>query len=111
VDLSINAREVGGRTILAVTGELDVHSAGGLERKLADLVAAGSSDLVLDLTELDFLDSTGLGVMVKGLKWAREAGGDLKVVADDDKIVKVFTITGLDSAMSLTSALDDEDTD
>lgn len=105
MDLAIETRQSGDRTVVAVTGELDVHSADQLERELSELISSGRAEIVVDLRELGFLDSTGLGVMVKGLKWAKEAGGGLRVVADDDKIVKVFTITGLDRAVALAASL------
>ncbi len=103
MDLGINVSKSESGTVVATTGELDVHSAGSLEQALQDLIGQGDNTLVLDLTGLEFLDSTGLGVMVKALKWAQDAGGSLRVVADDEKITKVFTITGLDQALSLTS--------
>ena len=103
MDLGINVSKSESGTVVATTGELDVHSAGSLEQALQDLIGQGDSTLVLDLTGLEFLDSTGLGVMVKALTWAQDAGGSLRVVADDEKITKVFTITGLDQALSLTS--------
>ncbi len=103
MDLGINVNKSESGTIVATTGELDVHSAGSLEKVLQDLISQGDSTIVLDLTGLEFLDSTGLGVMVKALKWAQDAGGSLRVVADDEKITKVFTITGLEEALSLTS--------
>jgi len=105
VDLGITTQAAGARTVVAVTGELDVHTATDLQSALRDLIDSGSADVIVDLRELEFLDSTGLGVLVRALKWAREAGGGLQVIADDDKIVKVFTITGLGAAMSLTRVL------
>lgn len=105
MELGITTQATGSRTVVAVTGELDVHTADDLQGALRDLIDNGAGDVVVDLRELEFLDSTGLGVLVRALKWAREAGGGLQVVADDDKIVKVFTITGLGSAMSLTRVL------
>ena len=105
MDLGITTQAAGARTVVAVTGELDVHTATDLQSALRDLIDSGSADVIVDLRELEFLDSTGLGVLVRALKWAREAGGGLQVIADDDKIVKVFTITGLGAAMSLTRVL------
>lgn len=95
-----------GSAVVSVTGELDVFTAPDLETRLSELIESGTSDVVIDLTSVEFLDSTGLGVMVKGLKWAKEAGGGLRVVAADEKIVKVFRITGLDEVMSLQPTLD-----
>jgi anti-sigma B factor antagonist len=106
MDLSIQTRDLNGRTVVAVTGELDVHSAQRLSEALAELLDGGSADLVVDLTDLGFLDSTGLGVMVKALRWVKDAGGSLRVVADDDKITKVFTITGMDEPLGLVGSLE-----
>jgi len=104
VDVSIE-HQLDGSAVVGVTGELDVFTAPKLEEQLSQLIAGGTSGVTLDLTSVDFLDSTGLGVMVKALKWAKEAGGNLQVVASEEKIVKVFRITGLDEVMSLRPTL------
>ncbi len=107
MDLGITTRQSGSTTVVSVTGELDVHTATELELALREMISNGQHDVVVDLRGLGFLDSTGLSVLVKALKWAKEAGGGLRVVAADDKISKVFTITGLDQAMSLSPTLPD----
>ena len=105
MELGLNTASEGDYQVVAVVGELDVFTAPKLEALLQELVASGHVHLVVDLTEVSFLDSTGLGVMVKALKWVREKDGSLQVVAADERIVKVFKITGLDSVMSLRSDL------
>jgi anti-sigma B factor antagonist len=55
----------------------------------------------VDLSQVSFLDSTGLGVLVKALKGAREAGGVLHLVVTSDRIRKIFDITGLDASIPL----------
>lgn len=95
-----------GRTVVAVDGELDVFTAPRLEEALQRSIDEGRADLVVDLSAVDFLDSTGLGVMVKALKWARDAGGGLRVVATEERITKVFTITGLDDVMQLSTTVE-----
>lgn len=100
--MDVSTRKSDGATVVVVSGELDVFTAPDFETALQELISAGDSSLVLDLTGVDFLDSTGLGVMVKALKWAREAGGGLRVVATQERIVKVFRITGLDDVMGLS---------
>ncbi len=92
-------------TVIAVTGELDVFTAPALEAALHESIEQGNADIVVDLSGVEFLDSTGLGVMVKALKWAREAGGGLRVVATQERITKVFTITGLDEVMQLSGSV------
>ena len=107
MDLGLSARVEGDSTVIAVSGELDVFTAPKLDASIAEAIEGGSVNLIVDLTDVTFLDSTGLGSMVKGLKRARGQGGSLKVVASAERIVKVFRITGLDQAMSLTDSLSD----
>jgi anti-sigma B factor antagonist len=107
VELGLNTRTEGRYTVIAVAGELDVFTAPKLEEELSSQIEQGQSQLVVDLSGVTFLDSTGLGTMVKALKWVREKGGSLQVVAAEERIVKVFRITGLDSVMALQPALTD----
>lgn len=106
MDITTSDIEGAAGTVVAVTGELDVFTAPQLEAALQDQIGQGHSDLVVDLSGVEFLDSTGLGVMVKALKWAREAGGGLRVVATQERITKVFTITGLDEVMQLSGSVE-----
>jgi len=95
VDLSLETRDVDGRTIVAVGGEIDVYTAPKLRDKITELVAAGSYDLVVDMEAVEFLDSTGLGVLVGGLKKVRAHDGSLSLICNQDRLLKIFRITGL----------------
>lgn len=95
MDLSVTSREQGGRTIVTVSGEIDVYTAPVLREKLNELVGEGQHHLVVDMEGVDFLDSTGLGVLVGGLKKVRQHDGSLHLVCTSEKILKVFRITGL----------------
>ena len=68
MELSLSTRTVGDRTVVEVGGEIDVYTAPRLREQLVDLVADGKYHLVVDMERVDFLDSTGLGVLVGGLK-------------------------------------------
>lgn len=107
MELTIATRDVGDVAVVEVTGEVDVYTAPALDEALAELVAAGRTGIVVDLTAVDFLDSTGLGVLVKTLKRVREQQGHLAVVAVEERIRKIFRITGLDTVMSLSTSVDD----
>ena len=74
---------------------------------MSGLVEAGSYRLVVDLSNVEFLDSTELAVLVKALKRVREHGGSLSVVTATDRISKVFRITGLDTAIGLHGTVDE----
>jgi anti-sigma B factor antagonist len=105
VEFEMATSELDGYTIVAVTGELDVYTAPLLEASLGELVAGGKHDIIVDLTNTSFMDSTGLGLLIKALKWTREHDGSLKIVASAEKILKVFRVTGLDTVMSLHPSL------
>jgi anti-sigma B factor antagonist len=94
-------------TVLAVNGEVDVYSAPRLRERLVDLVSQGHRQIVVDLEGVDFLDSTGLGVLVGGLKRLRSHGGDLSLVCTQPRILKVFEITGLTTVFSISPTVDE----
>ena len=95
MDLSLSTRTEGDRTIVEVGGEIDVYTAPRLREQLVDLVADGKYHLVVDMERVDFLDSTGLGVLVGGLKRVRAHDGSLRLVCTQERILKIFRITGL----------------
>jgi anti-sigma B factor antagonist len=95
MDLRLEVTEQDGVAVLSVHGEVDVSTAPRLRQQLVEMAAAGSDRAVVDLNAVDFLDSTGLGVLVSGLKRFRTLGGDLLLVCTQRRILKVFEITGL----------------
>ena len=95
VDLSLTTREADGKTIVSVGGEIDVYTAPKLRDKISELVASGTYDIVVDMQQVEFLDSTGLGVLVGGLKKVRAHDGSLRLVCNQDRLLKIFRITGL----------------
>ncbi|MFT4262817.1 MAG: STAS domain-containing protein [Nocardioides sp.] len=95
MDLSLSTTDVSGVTVLAVGGEIDVYTAPRLRDKLTEIVDAGSYRVVVDLEKVDFLDSTGLGVLVGGLKKVRTHDGSLRIVCTNERLLKIFRITGL----------------
>jgi anti-sigma B factor antagonist len=80
-ELSIEARAMGDRTVLTVRGELDLYTAPALRDRVLAAAAEGQRRLVIDLSGVPFMDSSGLGVIVACLKRLRESGGELAVVA------------------------------
>jgi anti-sigma B factor antagonist len=99
-DLTIASRVIADRTVLAVDGELDLYTA----PTLRDHVLAAADDdrhrLIIDLTEVPFMDSSGLGVIVGCLKRVRESGGDLVLVTRPGSPPgKLLSLTGLDRAI------------
>ena len=107
MELKIGTREDDGRTVVAIAGEIDVYTAPTLRDHLSHLVADGRYRLVLDLEEVAFLDSTGLGVLVGGLKRVRAHDGSLSLVCTQERILKVFRITGLTKVFPIHASVPD----
>jgi anti-sigma B factor antagonist len=101
MELSLATREVAGHTVVEVRGEVDVYTAPQLRQRLIEVVDGGAGSVVVDLRRVDFLDSTGLGVLVGALKRLRLAGGELALVCDNEKLLKIFRITALDRVFTL----------
>jgi anti-sigma B factor antagonist len=95
VDLSLETRQSDDVTVVAVGGEIDVYTAPKLRDKITELVSDGRYHLVIDMESVEFLDSTGLGVLVGGLKKVRAHDGSMEIVCNQDRLLKIFRITGL----------------
>jgi anti-sigma B factor antagonist len=95
VDLSLNTRTVDDRTVVEVGGEIDVYTAPKLREALIELVQGGTYNIVVDMEQVEFLDSTGLGVLVGGLKRVRSHDGSMTLVCTQERLLKIFRITGL----------------
>ncbi len=92
--------------VLQVAGEIDMASAPQLRQRVVALVTDGVRALVLDLSNIGFCDSTGLGVIVAAVKRLRTNDGDLRVVTDDERLLALFEITRLDQVFEVFPDID-----
>ncbi len=92
--------------VVAVRGEVDIATAPKLRETLVELASQGAQKVVVDLEGVDFLDSTGLGVLIGGMKRLRGLDGDLTLVCTQPRILKVFEITGLNRAFTIHETVD-----
>lgn len=92
-------------TLARVAGELDLATAPVLRERLVARLTSGHPNLVVDLTDVGFIDSTGLGVIVGLLKRARTLGGDLRLVCPGASVRRVFEITALDRTFALAATV------
>lgn len=81
--------------VLRVVGEVDLYTAPALRESLSDLLADGVRHVVVDTSDITFLDSSGLGVLVGSLKRLRAQEGTLALASDQERIVRLFRLTGL----------------
>jgi len=105
--LSCRRYAANGSTIVAVAGEIDLHSAATFRNELIAAIADHSPQLVVDLTEVTFLDSSGVGVLVAVLRHAGARGGWVGLVAPTRGVRKVLEITQLDLVIPIHDTVAD----
>jgi anti-sigma B factor antagonist len=94
-DLLVETRMVNGSPVLDLSGEVDSYNAPKLRDKMINLIDDINPNLVINLSGVDYIDSTGLGTLVAGLKRAKDKGGNISIICPHEQIFKVFHITGL----------------
>jgi len=96
--------------VIIPRGRVTAVSARRLKELVGELVAGGSPRVVVDMAETTFLDSSGLGALIAGLKTARQAGGDLRIARPTEEVQLVLTLTNMDKVLrpreSVTEAFD-----
>ncbi|WP_426571005.1 anti-sigma factor antagonist [Aquihabitans sp. McL0605] len=95
MDLRLEVSKQGGWSVVEVGGEIDVATAPRLREQLITLVNKQEYQIIVSLEAVDFIDSTGLGVLISGLKRVRMHDGEFALVCTEPRILKVFEITGL----------------
>lgn len=95
------------RYLITVSGEVDLATSPDLDVAIIAAIDSGTSSVVIDLTDVSFMDSSGLGVIVRALKRCREAENDLDLVITNERVLKVFGITGLDQVISIHASIQD----
>lgn len=86
--------------VLRCTGRLNMSAAPGLRTAVDEIVGQGTSRIVIDLSDTSFVDSSGLGALVGGLKSARQAGGDLRIAGAPEQVRTVLALTNLDRVLT-----------
>ena len=106
MDLKLGHYAKDGIEVIDVQGEIDIYTAPRLRELLINLVSKGNYQLVVNLDKVGFLDSTGLGVLVGGLKRVRAHDGSLDLVCTRQRILKIFRITGLTQVFGIYETVD-----
>lgn len=105
IEFAVETRE-DGIGVVTPEGRLNMVSARRLKEILSELVDNGTSKIVVDLGETTFLDSSGLGALIGGLKSARQAGGDLRIARVSPSVMTVFELTNLDRVLRARESVD-----
>jgi anti-sigma B factor antagonist len=104
--LTFTVHPNGQGVMLRVGGEVDLATSPQLHAKLVDLVEVGEAgSVVVDLTSVAFMDSTGLGVLLAAHKRARAYGGRVLLVCPEGPVLRVLRLTGMDKVLSIHGSL------
>lgn len=92
----------GGAQIIRVSGEIHLSTAPEFAQRLSDVIFVGKTVLVLDMTGVEFIDSTGLSVLLNALRLVSNLeGGGLALVCTNPTVLRLFQITNLDSTFAI----------
>ena len=97
----LEVQSQGKATVIAVRGELDLASSPALQEELDRVSASDAEMLIIDLRELDFMDSTGLSVLVRAHQRAEEQGRQLAVVKGPQQVQRLLSLTGVSDRMTV----------
>jgi anti-sigma B factor antagonist len=95
LDVELSIRDFDGGAVIALRGELDLAGTPSAASHLIAAVAACGPSVIMDLANLEGIGPSGLSVLLRGLKWARRNGGDLRLAAPQEPVRRVLEATGL----------------
>ena len=106
MDVSVE-RDGLGPVVMRVTGEVDVVTAAPLREELARHMGSHQPDLIVDVSGVTFMDSTGLGVLVRAVRQVHERGGRMELVSDEEPVMELLRPTALADVLPVHRTLQD----
>lgn len=101
MDLEIDIDKNEKKSIVTLIGEIDIFTAPKLKEALLPLTQQGGHVLEVDFNQVSYMDSTGLGVFISALKSTKEHNSDMKIINLQERVLRLFTITGLDKVINI----------
>ncbi|MFI0357766.1 STAS domain-containing protein [Actinomadura sp. 9N407] len=105
MELNVSTASQGGHAIVTATGELDLYTAPRLQTALAGLLREQLDRIVVDLSGVEFCDSTGMNVLLSAMKRLKERGGTLELAAPRPAVKRILQVTGLDTVFIVVDAV------
>jgi anti-sigma B factor antagonist len=106
VELNVSSRSHGDHAIVIATGEIDLYTAPRLQSELAEVIANAAPEprIIVDMSGVEFCDSTGMNILLSCLRQVRERGGELELAAPRPAVMKILQVTALDSVFTIVPA-------
>ncbi|HEV7932118.1 MAG TPA: STAS domain-containing protein [Actinomadura sp.] len=105
MELNVSSTSQGGHAVVTASGELDLYTAPRLQTALASLLRERVDRVVVDLSGIEFCDSTGMNVLLSAMKRIKEQGGTLELAAPRPAVRRILQVTGLDTVFSVHDAV------
>ncbi|HVL50960.1 MAG TPA: STAS domain-containing protein [Actinomycetota bacterium] len=106
IQLSIDSSPEAGWVVVKVDGEVDLSNASGLREHLISQVQEANYNIAVDLSGVEFMDSSGLAVLISGLRRTKEHDGSLVLIAPTASVKRVLSITGLDKVFDIYDSVE-----
>ena len=106
-EFSVEEHNTGSAWVLSVSGELDLRTSPELEQRLERVWGTGAELVILDLRPMEFMDSTGLRVLLGAHQRAQERGRRFALVRGADQVERVLTLTGVRDLLTVVDAPED----
>ena len=105
--LHIDITHHGGHTVLSPHGDIDFATAAALKEAVTETLLAGDIHVVVDLLAVEFIESTGLGALIGARRRALALNGSFALVCDQDQLLKIFQVTGLDKVFAISRSVEE----
>ena len=105
--VEIEISDASGYRVLKPSGDLDVYTVGSLRDAIGRMIDESTPRVVVDLDGVPFMDSSGLGALMGGVRRLREAGGDLAIACTREQHLKLFSITGFGEGVEIAPTVDE----
>lgn len=107
IRLETQIRDSGGLPIIAVAGEIDLYTAPMFKRALTQTIDGGHSDLLVDMTQVSYMDSSGFGTLLGVTKKVRPSGGSVNLIGCNEAIHRMLKITRLNTIFGIFDTEDE----
>ena len=108
MNLKVDVREEGNTRVVYLNGEVDVYTASKLKEKIIPLAEESNKTLIVDLSDVNYIDSTGLGIFIGALKCTDKSGSSLKITGVNSRVQRLFEITGLSEVIEIDTGKREE---
>jgi len=105
INLAVKLIEEASVKTLQLSGEIDAYTAPRLKESLLPLTKEADAEIIVDLENVNYMDSTGLGVFISALKSSKEYGSSFKLINLQQRVARLFKITSLDSIISIDTTV------